>query len=153
MKKGLLLMTSVLLMTGCGAVETEFAEGTYVGSAIDTYGGVENVSTADLAIDADGNITSIYLDTTYTIDNVGTTKKSLGDEYGMKSLSETLGEIEGGAEWYEQVAALEAAIIENQGTDFLILTEDGKTDAVSGCTISIDSLVEATNAALEEARN
>ena len=54
-------------------------------------------------------------------------------------------------EWYEQVEKLEKAIVENQGLDFLNLNADGKTDAVSGCTIKIDALYNAAKEALEKA--
>ena len=56
-------------------------------------------------------------------------------------------------EWYEQVEKLEKAIVENQGTDFITLDKDNKTDAVSGCTIVVDALLGATNDALEKAKN
>ena len=74
--------------------------------------------------------------------------KALKNEYGMKGhpYGSKIGE------WYEQVERLESAIVEHQGTDFLALGEDGKTDAVSGCTISISALVEATNKAIAQAK-
>ena len=56
-------------------------------------------------------------------------------------------------EWYEQVEALEKAIVEHQGTDFITLDEENKTDAVSGCTIVIDALLGAANEAIEQAKN
>lgn len=55
-------------------------------------------------------------------------------------------------EWYEQVEKLEKAVVENQGIEFLNLNEDGKTEAVSGCTIKIDAMYEALNKALEQAK-
>ena len=55
-------------------------------------------------------------------------------------------------EWYEQVEKLEKAVVDNQGIDFLNLNEDGKTDAVSGCTIKIDALVRALENALVQAK-
>lgn len=131
-----------IFITGCGNKTLE--EGTYKGTAIDNYGGEENTASAEVKIDAEGKITSVYLDTTYK----GSTKKTLKDEYGMKGhpYGSKIGE------WYEQVEKLEAAIVEHQGTDFLALGEDGKTDAVSGCTISISALVEATNKAIAQAK-
>ena len=56
-------------------------------------------------------------------------------------------------EWYEQVEKLEKAIVENNGVDFITLKDDSTTDAVSGCTIKVDALVEATKQALEKAKN
>lgn len=131
-----------IFITGCG--NKTLKEGTYKGTAIDNYGGEENTASAEVKIDAEGKITSVYLDTTYK----GSTKKTLKDEYGMKGhpYGSKIGE------WYEQVEKLESAIVEHQGTDFLALGEDGKTDAVSGCTISISALVEATNKAIAQAK-
>ena len=136
------LAVSCIFITGCG--NKTLKEGTYKGTAIDNYGGEENTASAEVKIDAEGKITSVYLDTTYK----GSTKKTLNDDYGMKGhpYGSKIGE------WYEQVERLESAIVEHQGTDFLALGEDGKTDAVSGCTISISALVEATNKAIAQAK-
>lgn len=144
MKKVLmaLLLVSCFFVSGCG--NKTLKEGTYKGTAIDNYGGEENTASAEIKIDAEGKITSVYLDTTYK----GSTKKALKDEYGMKGhpYGSQIGE------WYEQVENLENAIVEHQGTTFLALDKDGKTDAVSGCTISVSALVEAANKALEQAK-
>lgn len=144
MKKVLmaLLLVSCFFVSGCG--NKTLKEGTYKGTAIDNYGGEENTASAEIKIDAEGKITSVYLDTTYK----GSTKKALKDEYGMKGhpYGSQIGE------WYEQVEKLENAIVEHQGTTFLALDKDGKTDAVSGCTISVSALVEAANKALEQAK-
>lgn len=149
MKKLLIMLLCItcLFVTGCG--NTTLKEGTYEGTANDTYGGQNNTASAKIVINAEGKIESIYLDTTYTVDGKQTTKKTLGEEYGMYNhpYGSTVGE------WDEQVEKLEAAIVKHQGTDFLALGEDGKTDAVSGCTISISALVEAVNNALAKAES
>ena len=148
MKKVIVILFCVIcfLVTGCGT--TKYKEGTYEGTAIDTYGGQENTASAKIVINNEGKIESIYLDTTYTVDGEKTTKKTLGKDYGM--YNHPYGSKVG--EWDEQVKKLEAAIVEHQGTDFLALGADGKTDAVSGCTISISALVQAANDALEKAK-
>ena len=74
MKKILSIALVAILLTGCGS--NGLKEGTYEGSAIDTYGGEENTATARVTIDAEGKITDVYLDTTYTKDGVETTKKT-----------------------------------------------------------------------------
>ncbi len=148
MKKLLVIALMAILLTGCGS--DKLKEGTFEGSAIDTYGGEENTATAKVTIDSEGKITDVYLDTTYTKDGVETTKKTLGDEYGMKTGNSEYGSAE--YEWYEQVEALEKAVIDNQGIDFLNLDEDGYTDAVSTCTIKIDALYKALEDALNKAK-
>lgn len=150
MKKVLSLLLVTVLLTGCGSKGLK--EGTYEGSAVDNYGGQENTATAKITVDENGKITDVYLDTTYTKDGVETTKKTLGNDYGMKATSANKGVIEGGAEWFEQVEALEQAVIDNQGIDFLNVDEDGYTDAVSKCTIKVDALYKALEDALNKAK-
>ena len=150
MKKFLIFALMALLVTGCG--NDKLKEGTFDGSAIATFGGEENTATAKVTIDSEGKITDVYLDTTYTKDGVETTKKQLEYDYGMKDTSADKGTIEGGAEWFEQVEALEQAVIDNQGIEFLNLDEDGYTDAVSRCTIKIDALYKALEDALNKAK-
>ena len=142
--KYLICVFALVLLVGCS---NGYKEGEYTGTAVDSYGGQENTASAKITIDSEGNITDVYLDTTYTTaDGVKTTKKTLGDDYNMKSYPSAAGE------WYEQVEKLEQAVIENQGINFLNLDEDGYTDAVSGCTIKIDALYEALADALEQAK-
>lgn len=148
--KYLICVFALILLAGCS---DGYKEGEYTGTATDSYGGQENTASAKITIDSEGKITDVYLDTTYTYTNedgvsVSTTKKTLGDDYGMYNhpYGSTVGE------WDTQVEALEQAVIENQGIDFLNLDEDGYTDAVSGCTIKIDAMYEALANALEQAK-
>lgn len=143
--KYLICIFALFLLVGCSK---GYKEGEYVGTAIDSYGGQENEATAKVTIDSEGKIAGVFLDTTYTVDGVKTTKKTLGKDYGM--LNHPYGSTVG--EWDEQVKKLEQAVVENQGIDFLNLNDDGKTDAVSGCTIKIDAMYEALEDALEQAR-
>ena len=145
---GLLLGIMCFSVVGCG--NDKLKEGTFEGSAVDTYGGEENTATARITIDAEGKITDVYLDTTYTKNGVETTKKTIGNEYGMKVGNSEYGSAE--YEWYEQVEALEQAVIANQGIDFLNLDDDGYTDAVSSCTIRVDALYNALKDALDKAK-
>jgi len=152
MKKILgILMISCLLFTGCGKETGNYKEGTYEGSAEDTYNGT-NTATAKVTIDKDGKIKEVYVDTTYTTtDGVETTKKTLKEEYGMKS-GNGAGFGSSEWEWYEQAENLEKAVVEKQGTSFLKLDEDGFTDAVSGCTMRVDALTKAIDDALNKAK-
>ena len=142
----LVLIVGILLLSGCSK---GYVEGVYNGSAIDNYGGQSNTATAKVVVDSKGKITNVYLDTTYTTsDGVETTKKDLGDDYGMygASYGSQIGE------WYEQVEAIEQNVIDNQGLDGIQLDSDGYTDTVSGCTIKIDALYKALEDALKQAR-
>lgn len=145
MKKLLALLLVTVLLTGCGS--NSLKEGTYEGSAIDNYGGEENTATAKVTIDKDGKITDVYLDTTYTTkEGIKTTKKELKENYGMIKYGQAQ------YEWYQQVEALEQAVIDNQGIAFLNIDEDGYTDAVSTCTIKVDALYKALEDALNKAK-
>lgn len=142
-----MIMLSVLLLSGCEKVgEGKYKEGTYLGTYTDNYGGSKNTAIAVVYVDSNGLIKSVYLDTTYVKDSVNTTKKTLGNDYGMKARSEA------GKEWYEQVNLLESKIIESQDLSFIKLDEDGKTDAVAGVTMKIDALYNAVDMALKEAK-
>ena len=143
-KLGILFVAviAIFVVAGCEKV-TKYNEGTYTGSVVDTYNNENNVATAKIEINSKGKIESVDLDTTYQ----GTTKKTLGDDYNMKKFNSSAA-----GEWYEQVEKLEKAIVENNGVSFLNLNEDGKTDAVSGCTIKIDALIKAVEAALAQAK-
>ena len=144
MKKLLIgLCALVCVVTVCGCEKVGYKEGTYNGTAIDTYGGEENTATAKVVVNSEGKIESVYLDTTYG----ESTKKELGNDYNMKTYNPSAA-----GEWFEQVEKLEQAVIDNQGIDFLNLDEDGYTDAVSGCTIKIDALYEALEDALSQAK-
>ena len=68
------------LLSGCSK---GYKEEIYTGTAIDSYGGQNNTATAIVTVDKNGKITDVDLDTTYTKDGVETTKKKLGDSYGM----------------------------------------------------------------------
>lgn len=141
----LVLVMGVVLLSGCSK---GYKEGVYTGTVIDSYGGEENTATAIVTVDKNGKITEVNLDTTYTKDGVLTTKKALGDDYGMYGVS--YGSSVG--EWYQQVEKLEANVVENQGLDKIKLDDEGYTDSVSGCTIKIDAMYEALAEALKNAK-
>ncbi len=151
MKKRILILMLVALMviTGCTKIEDEgiYKEGTYFGSALDNYGGSNSVATAVVYVDSNGNIKSVYLDTTFEKDGVITTKKTLGEDYGMRIASPI------SKEWFEQVEALESAIVEKQKLDFIEWTDDDKsiTDSISGVTMKIDALYAAVKDAIAQA--
>ena len=81
---------------------------------------------------ADGKITEINWDAT---DENGNSKKKLAmdGEYVMT---------ENGPNWAEQSEALAQYVIDHQSLDGLTTTEDGKTDAVSGVSIKVNSFIE-----------
>lgn len=157
MKKMFICLVCMMLvvLTGCEKVEQgSYKEGTYMGYDEFVSYDVPYVTTAVVYVDSNGMIKSCYIDSTYTKDNAVTTKKVLGDDYGMKSTSENIGVIPGGAEWYEQIEVIEKKVIEEQGLDWVKWQDDEKTklDSISGVTISADSYINALTQALNQAK-
>lgn len=144
-----LAVCCVFGLAGCEKVESnDYKEGTYEATVVDDYNNEGNIASAKVVVDKNGKIESIYLDTTYTTsDGTKTTKKTLGNDYNMKKFYPSAV-----GEWFEQVEKLEAAIVENQGVDFITLKEDKTTDAVSGCTIKVNALVDAAKDAINKAK-
>ena len=156
MKKifGMLVALTLVLVTGCTKVGN-YKEGTYTGSVEYESYGSKYVTTAVVYVDKDGLIKSCFIDSTYlSTDGVITTKKTLGDAYGMKETSANIGVIEGGAEWYEQVEVIENKVVEEQGIDWVKWADEEKTklDAVSGVTITADTYIGAVQKALSQAK-
>lgn len=156
MKKllSLLAIVSIMLVVGCEKVEKtgKYKEGTHFGTYQYESYGKKYVTTAVVYVDKTGNITSAFIDSTYFKDDVYTTKKVLGDNYGMKDTSAEQGVIEGGSEWYEQIEQIEKKVVSEQGIEWLVLDESNKTDSVSGVTITVDTYYKALDAALKNAK-
>ena len=107
--KYLICVFALVFLVGCS--QDGYKEGEYTGTALDSYGGQENTASAKVTINSEGKIIDVYLDTTYTTeDGVSTTKKTLGNDYNMKTYMP-----EAAGEWYEQVEKLEQAVVDNQG--------------------------------------
>lgn len=160
MKKFLviMLMTTVLFFTGCekevSKEKGNYKEGTYFGSVKYESYGANYVTTAVVYVNDEGLIKSVYVDSTYSKDGVNTTKKTLGDDYAMKATSAAIGTIEGGAEWYEQVAVIENKVISEQVIDWVVWADEEQTklDGVTGATITANTYIEAIGIALEQAK-
>lgn len=119
-----------------------------------------------VGLDADGNVVTSQTDTaqnviSFTSDNQldgeyaeGTTKKTLGSEYGMKTTSENIGI---GKEWDEQAQAYDEYLVgkDANAVSDIELDEDGKatdTDLVTGATITIDGFKAATIKAFDNVK-
>lgn len=157
MKKLFVVLGVALLLTGCTVnnenKKGDYVEGTYLGTTEYESYGKKYVVTAAIYVDASGMIKSCFLDSTYVKDEVITTKKTLGKDYGMKEASASVGNIPGGAEWYEQAKVIEDKVVENQGLSWVKWDETNtKLDGVSGVTISASDYIKAINNALDKAK-
>jgi Na+-translocating ferredoxin:NAD+ oxidoreductase RnfG subunit len=116
-----------------------FTDGTYEAKAAeaDSNGFIEAVT---LTV-KDGAITEVNWDAV-TEDGK---KKSIMSENGEYTMTED------GLTWKEQAEALAKALIENQSLSFLTTDAEGKTDAVTGVSISVNSFINLATKCLEEA--
>ena len=152
----LVAIVTIISVTGCEKVkETKgiYKEGTYMGYDVYESYGKKYATTAVIYVDNNGVIKSCYIDSTYVKDDVNTTKKVLGDNYGMKTTSANAGVIAGGAEWYEQVKVIEDKVVQEQNLDWVKYdSTNTKLDSVSGVTISADTYIRAISNALNQAK-
>jgi len=93
----------------------------------------------------DGKIADVKFD---AVTEDGKSKKELSKsgEYGMKEKGGAI------AEWHEQIEKLEKAIVEKGGVEDIKVKDDGKTDTVSGVTITVGEYVELFEKAIEKAK-
>ena len=128
MKKLTIVALALAMLTACGPK-------TLTGTAEKDVDG-EKIA-VEVTLEGD-KVTEITIDETYK----GSTKRTLGNDYGMSSI--------GKDEWYVQVDALQEYIIAN-GVDAVTLDANGYSDVVTGCTINLANIMETVNAAIDAA--
>ncbi len=141
MKKLSVLFVLAFMLIACG---NNSLSSKYEHKFTDRNGAEQKVY-VDLALE-NGKISKISIDETYTQDGKSTTKKTLGDDYGM-SVSSKVGE------WDDQIAHLEKALIGTDGT--IALDDKGyptDTDVTSGCTIDLTEIQKAILEAVKSAK-
>lgn len=95
----------------------------------------------------DNKIQEVSIDE--TVADVDKTKKQLQNSYGMKQASSI------GKEWYEQVLFFED-YVKTHGIENIKTDEKGKSvneDLKTGCTIRVDTFIEAIKQAETDAKN
>ena len=99
-----------------------------------------------VAIAADGAL-SLDTGSKYVQNGVVTSKKDLHELYAMKETSKNIGKIEGGAEWDEQAAAIEAAATGKTAEEIkaLVAGEGELTGATMTITNYTAAIAKATN--------
>lgn len=120
------------------STSTEWADGTYVSEteAPDNNGYINTVS---ITMES-GKITEVIWD---AYNEAGELKSVLSAD-GVYVMTET------GLTWQEQAMALAEYVIENQSTD-ITMDADGKTDSITGVSISVNSFVELAQKCLAQA--
>lgn len=123
---------------GVSEAPLELQDGTYEAKGEADSNGFADVVSITVA---EGKITEASWDAV-TEDG---TKKSVMSENGEYTMTET------GLTWAAQSEALAKALIENQSLTFLKPDAEGKTDAVSGVSISVNGFVSLAQQCLEQA--
>jgi len=166
-KAGLILLSMIIVAvvaTGCGGgkkpANTEqpgnatpstptapvesvdgYADGSYYAEgSLDEKSGWKDIMSLQVE---NGTITAVNWNGINS--NGGLDKKALSQSggYGMKAYGGA------SAEWHEQADVLEKFLIEKQDPAAIIINNDGKTDAVSGVSITASGFVKLADAALK----
>lgn len=137
---GFTALAEKCLQEAAGIVQNlELKDGTYEAKAeAADNNGFTDVVTMTVA---DGKITEVNWE-------------AVGEDGSKKSVLSENGEYvmtEDGLTWKEQAEALANAFIENQSLDFLQVNEQGKTDAVSGVSISVGGFISLAEKCMNEA--
>lgn len=126
-------------VSGAGAGTGAYKDGVYTAEGDYDDQGYKPVVKATVT---GGKLTALDCD---EVKEDGSGKKALSEsgQYGMKA---------GGAqaEWHEEVALFEKAAVE-KGLDAISFGSDGKTDAISGCTIKVSHFASLARQALQQA--
>ena len=137
---GFTALAEKCLKEAAGITQTlELKDGTYEAKAeaADNNGFTDQVTMTV----ADGKITEVNWE-------------AVGEDGSKKSVLSENGEYvmtEDGLTWKEQAEALANALIENQSLDFLQVNEQGKTDAISGVSISVGGFISLAEKCMNEA--
>ena len=120
------------------ASEMTLADGTYQAAASEASNGYTDQVTITVA---DGKITEVNWE-------------AVAEDGSLKSVMSENGEYvmtEDGPTWAEQSKALAEALIENQSLSFLNPDAEGKTDAVSGVSISVNGFISLAQQCIDQA--
>ena len=154
----LVLIMSMSMFVACGGGETEptpeptpepevtaYVDGTYTAEMADFDAETGWKDNATVTI-TDGMISEVVFNATYKDDTKGDKLSEVAaGNYDMS----VAGAI---APWDEQAMAVESYIVETQDTTSIEFDEAGKSDAISGATISYGHFMDLVNEALEQAK-
>ncbi len=139
----LILLTALLLLSLVGCSSSRYADGTYTASLaeFEKSGWKDFV---ELTI-KDGKIAAINWDSVYQDDSIPIKKKQYSKSglYGMLAAGAV-------GEWYDQATAAEQFVLEN-GIDALGVDSEGYTDAVTGCTVHVNTFEKLVRECLAQA--
>lgn len=131
------VLLAAMALTGCGS---KAFTGEKVGEVPCAFGG-NTIATVQFE---EGKPVSVELD----VKNDDGSLKSDASKSGAYDLNNAPGK-----KWHEQADLLEEAIVKNNfDLSKIAVSDNGKTDAVSGVSIAVNEFIEATQAALDQAK-
>lgn len=138
----LLILAMVCLLPGCW--QQGYKDGTYTAQAAE-FSGSGWKELVELTVE-DGKIAKINWDALYVDDSIPIRKK----QYSKSGL---YGMLVSGAseEWYDQAVAAEQYVLRH-GIDALNVDSEGRTDAVTGCTVHVNAFDSLLRDCLEQAK-
>ena len=127
--------------SGDGSGTVQYKDGEYKASS-GTFDDQGYKSTVEVVV-KDGKVYSVDCDAEHKDDG---TKKAHSEsgKYNMKTAGAK-------GDWHEEIALFERNVVEN-GVESIKLDSNGKTDTITGCTISVNEYVKLINEALEKAK-
>lgn len=120
--------------------DTSLQDGTYYAQASEYHNGY--ISEVTMVV-RDSKICDVIWECT---DEDGNTKRMLSQN-GQYSMTVD------GLIWADQADNLAKYVIDNQGIDGLTIDDDGKTDMVSGVSISVDEFINLVSTCIEQAKS
>ncbi len=121
----------------------KYDDGHYSAEAEEYHNGWK--STVDVLVKG-GYIVAVYWDAVPEEGEKNKRQASIDGEYGMVANGDAQ------APWFEQALKVESHVLENQGVSGLSTNDDGKTDAVSGVSITVSGFKTLAQEALEKAQ-
>lgn len=146
----MIIVLMVTALVGCDVMPSEHTLA--VGRVVTEKAGETTETVCALVLDKDGRIALARIDEIVYSEVSSATaeplsKKELGDDYKMVEYSGYYG-TPAIAEWYEQAAYLERALIGKTREEALAIETRG-ADIVAGCTIAVESYIAAVAAAFD----
>ncbi len=134
----LVVLVLALSLVACGS-SAAYKDGTYTAEADEFHNGWKDHVEVTIS---GGKITKVVYN-------------PIGEEGGDKITASKEGNYvmtDDGPLWHEQSEAFAKYVIDNQGVDKLVLDDSGKTDAISGVSISLNGAADLVKKCLEQAK-
>jgi len=133
-----LVLVLAASLVACGS-SAGYKDGTYTADGTEFHNGWKDHVEVTIS---GGKITSVVYN-------------PVGEEGGDKATASKEGNYvmtDNGPLWHEQAESFAKYVVDNQGVDKLVLNDEGKTDAISGVSISLNGAADLVKQCLEQAK-